>query len=117
MGGPDDGGVEGPVCGGAVSARPDAFLHRLALLQDLRPLGLRGPAAGQGGGLGLKHGPQLEEIPQLALHPLQAGEAEVVNLLHPFGHKGALAPAHLQHPLGGQGADGLPQGGPAHPQG
>ena len=75
-----------------------------------------GPAAGQGGAAWLEHGAQLKQIPQLAPDLFQAGEAEVADLLHLPGDKGAPAPAHLQHTPVRQGTDGLPEGGPAHPQ-
>ena len=84
--------------------------------QNVRHLLLRGPEAGQLCRLGLEDAPQLEEIPELTLHPLQTTEAEVLDLPHLLRHEGALPPADLQHPLGHQGPDGLPQRGPAHPQ-
>ena len=95
--------MEVPVRLGAVPARPDAPLHRRPLLQNVGELLRGGPAAGQGGAAGLEHGAQLKQIPQLSPDLFQAGEAEVADLLHLGGDKGASAPAHLQHPPVRQG--------------
>ena len=108
--------MKGPVGLSAVLIGTDAGGHHLPLGQDVGALFVGGTFAGQGGGLGLKDSPQLKQIPQTALHAIQTVKAEVFNFLYLGGDKGALAPAHLQHPLGAQRADGLPQGGPAHPQ-
>ena len=52
----------------ARSARADAGGHRFPLGQDVSALLLGGPTAGQGGGLGLKDGPQFKQVTQAALY-------------------------------------------------
>ena len=116
VGSPHDGGMKVTVRLRPVLSCPDAPLHRLPSLQDIPQLLLRGPLAGQPGGLWLEDGPQLKQVPQLALKPLQPREAEVLDVRHFLRHKGPPPPPDLQHSTGGQLSDGLPQGGAAHPQ-
>ena len=101
---------------GPILARLNAGSHPLSLGQNFSQLLLRGPDAGQTGGLGLKDSPQLEQVPQSAPDFFQAAKAKILNLSHLPGHKGTAAPLDLQHPLDGERPDGFPQGGPADPQ-
>ena len=116
VGGPDDGGVEGLVRLGAVLGPPGCTAPPPPPSPECR----RAPPGRPGGrpgrrSLGLEHGAQLKQVPQLSPDLFQAGEAEVADLLHLGGDKGAPAPAHLQHPPVPPGCGWPPGGWPGSP--
>ncbi len=116
--GPDDGPVKFLVRQGPVSPLSGGLLHPAGLVQNLLQLLVAGPLAGQGHGGGLKNQPHFKKV----LGPDPGADARQGGEVHPrvgqvLRHKGALSPADVQHPLGHQEGDGLPQGGAADGQG
>ena len=117
VGGLDDGHVELLVRQGPVSARLCDALHPLRFLADLRQFFVCGTLTGQRHGGGLKDQPHFKQVPGPDPGP-QVGQRRQI---HRAGgqilrDKRALAPADLQHALGHQKGDGLPERGAADVQ-
>ena len=117
VGGLDDGHVELLVRQGPVSARLCDALHPLRFLADLRQFFVCGTLTGQRHGGGLKDQPHFKQVPGPDPGP-QVGQRRQI---HRAGgqilrDKRALAPADLQHALGHQKGDSLPERGAADVQ-
>ena len=110
MGGGHEGQVKLLLRPGEILSGPNGPLHFSGPVGNVLDFLVGAPQAGQPGRLRFHHHADFKQIPQPGMDPLQALQANVPG---PVQYKGAAAPPDLQEALGGQGAHGLPQGGPA----